>query len=104
MYEVLDFFGDDKEKLINEFNEYLFDYTSQISLDDIKKAKGKDESSVKKEKKVISPYTMGPKKKNKWIPRIIWTLIIILLVIGSYFLYQTIKDDPKSKNDINVIE
>ena len=92
------------DEMMDEFNEYLFDYTSQISLDDIKKAKGKDESSVKKEKKVISPYTMGPKKKNKWIPRIIWTLIIILLVIGSYFLYQTIKDDPKSKNDINVIE
>ena len=91
------------DDVLDEFNEYLFDYTSQISLDDIKKAKGKDES-VKKEKKVISPYTMEPKKRNKWIPRIIWSLIVILLIVGSYFLYQTVKDDNNSKNDINVIE
>ena len=54
------------DEVIDEFNEYLFDYTSQISLEDIKKAKNKDDS-VKKEKKVISPYTMEPKKKNKII-------------------------------------
>ena len=52
------------DDVIDEFNEYLFDYTSQISLEDIKKARNKDDS-VKKEKKVISPYTMEPKKKNK---------------------------------------
>ena len=97
------YLGLDYDKMVEEFNEYLFDYTSQISLDDIKKAKGKDES-VKKEKKVISPYTMEPKKRNKWIPRIIWSLILILLIVGSYFLYQTIKDDTNTKNDINVIE
>ena len=54
------------DDVIDEFNEYLFDYTSQISLEDIKKARNKDDS-VKKEKKVISPYTMEPKKKNKII-------------------------------------
>ena len=33
------YLGLDKEDLVNEFNEYLFDYTSKISLEDIKKAK-----------------------------------------------------------------
>ena len=97
------YLGLDYDEMMDEFNEYLFDYTSQISLDDIKKAKGK-EDSVKKEKKVISPYTMEPKKKNKWIPRIIWSLIIILIAVGAYFVVQTVIENNKSNNEINVIE
>ena len=97
------YLGLDYDEMMDEFNEYLFDYTSQISLDDIKKAKGK-EDSVKKEKKIISPYTMEPKKKNKWIPRIIWSLIIILIAVGAYFVVQTVIENNKSNNEINVIE
>ena len=32
------YLGLDKEQMVDEFNEYLFDYTSKISLDDIKNA------------------------------------------------------------------
>lgn len=84
------------DDVIDEFNEYLFDYTSQISLDDIKKAKSKDDS-VKKEKKVISPYTMEPKKKNKILPRIIWGLIIVLVIIGGCFVLKNYIDDNNAK-------
>ena len=87
------------DDVIDEFNEYLFDYTSQISLEDIKKARNKDDS-VKKEKKVISPYTMEPKKKNKIIPRIIWCLIIILVIIGGYFTYKTIADNNRAESNV----
>ena len=87
------------DDVIDEFNEYLFDYTSQISLEDIKKARNKDDS-VKKEKKVISPYTMEPKKKNKIIPRIIWCLIIVLVIIGGYFPYKTIADNNRAESNV----
>lgn len=93
------YLGLDKNEMIDEFNEYLFDYTSQISLEDIKKARNKDDS-VKKEKKVISPYTMEPKKKNKIIPRIIWCLIIILVIIGGYFTYKTIADNNRAESNV----
>ncbi|MEG0619417.1 MAG: helix-turn-helix domain-containing protein [Bacilli bacterium] len=84
------------DEVIDEFNEYLFDYTSQISLEDIRTAKSKDDS-VKKEKKVISPYTMETKQKNKLLPRIIWGLIIILVIVGAYFIYKTVTDDSSVK-------
>ncbi|MEG1048158.1 MAG: helix-turn-helix domain-containing protein [Bacilli bacterium] len=84
------------DEVIDEFNEYLFDYTSQISLEDIRTAKSKDDS-VKKEKKVISPYTMETKQKNKLLPRIIWGLIIILVIVGAYFIYKTATDDSSVK-------
>ena len=52
------------EDMIDEFNEYLFDYTSKISLDDIKKAKKKAErNQAKKDKRIASPYTIERRKK-----------------------------------------
>lgn len=51
--------GLDKEDLVDEFNEYLFDYTSRLSLDDIKEAK----KGKKPNKKIKSPYTVD--KGNK---------------------------------------
>ena len=92
-------FAKDIKRIEEELPEYLFDYTSQISLEDIKKARNKDDS-VKKEKKVISPYTMEPKKKNKIIPRIIWCLIIILVIIGGYFTYKTIADNNRAESNV----
>ena len=35
------YLGLNKEDLVDEFNEYLFDYTSKLSLDDIKQARKK---------------------------------------------------------------
>lgn len=49
----------DFEKLVDEFNDFLFDYTSKIPLDAIKKAnedKTKSEKSETK-RKITSPYT-----------------------------------------------
>ena len=42
------------EDLVDEFNEYLFDYTSKISIEDVKKK----QDSIGEEKDMVhSPYT-----------------------------------------------
>lgn len=69
------YLGINKEDLIDEFNEYLFDYTSKISLDDIKQAKGEVEV---KEEVIKSPYTQIPEKKSN--------IKIILLILGVIVL------------------
>ena len=51
------YLGLDYEKMVDEFNEYLFDYTSKISIEDIKKAK-KTVKPVEPIKKISSPYTL----------------------------------------------
>ncbi len=48
------YLGLNKEDLVDEFNEYLFDYTSKLSLEEIKKAQ-KEEKKDKIEKKIKSP-------------------------------------------------
>lgn len=77
------------EDMIDEFNEYLFDYTSKISLDDIKKAKKKAErNQIKKDKRIASPYTI--EKRRKINMKII--LIILLSFLAICILTFTVKE------------
>ena len=71
------YLGLDGEKLVDEFNEFLFDFTSKIPVAEIEKAKKEKKDD---RKKVISPYTIN--KKNKFpIPNYIIYIIIVLLII-----------------------
>lgn len=81
------------EDMVNEFNEFLFDYTSKISIKDIKEAQKKN---IKKEdvKRIASPYTMSTSKKSNSKSIIIYTLIIILVLIIAYFMFVLFKEKP----------
>lgn len=74
------YLGLNKEDLVDEFNEYLFDYTSKLSLEEIKKAR-KEEKKDKIESKIKSPYTIERNDGFYISPIIIYSLIIILIVI-----------------------
>ena len=79
------YLGLNKEDLVDEFNEYLFDYTSKLSLDEIKKAQ-REEKKDKIEKKIRSPYTIERKSGFYIPPVIIYTLIGILIVILLFLI------------------
>lgn len=81
------YLGLNKEDLVDEFNEYLFDYTSKLSLDEIKKAR-KEEKKDKIEKKIKSPYTIE-RKSGFYIPPIIIYILIGLLIILLLYLIIT---------------
>ncbi|MDD6879651.1 MAG: helix-turn-helix domain-containing protein [bacterium] len=55
------YLGLDPEKVIDEFNDFLFEHTSKISLNDILQAEEIDKKK-KEEKVVVSPYTHIRKK------------------------------------------
>ena len=61
------------DDLVDEFNEYLFDYTSKTSLDEIEAAKKEE---LNKDDKIRSPYTIDYYSKNN-----IWIYIIIALAL-----------------------
>jgi len=94
------YLGLDGEQLVDEFNEYLFDYTSKIPIDVIEKAK-QEKKEIKKD--FVSPYTI--KKKNKFF--IPWYIIIIIIIIvsllGGYFLFSNIKGNDFSDSDITYV-
>lgn len=86
------------EDLVDEFNEYLFDYTSKLSIDDIKNAKKKEVK--KEEQKISSPYTLEPKESYR-IPLYVYILLgLILLGVVGYFVYDYIKDNNDNQDKI----
>ena len=89
------YLGLDSEKLLDEFNEYLFDMTSKIPIELIKEAK-KDKNE---NNDTISPYTKESRKIK--VPKIIIGLaaIVILIVVG-YFIVSNYKGNDFSDNDI----
>ena len=81
------YLGLNKEDLVDEFNEYLFDYTSKLSLEEIKKAQ-KEEKKDKIEKKIKSPYTIE-RKSGFYIPPVFIYILMGLLIIMLLFLIIT---------------
>lgn len=77
------YLGLNYEDMIDEFNEFLFDYTSKISIEDIKKARKQVQAkSAQEEKRVASPYTIEYRRKYN-IPKWMIYIAIALLVLGS---------------------
>ena len=94
------YLGLDSEKVVDEFNDFLFEHTSKISLEDILEAKQKKEEE---EKKIVSPYTKSTKKHFnidnllKLKPLLIM-LIVILIILLSIFIYIKIVGSGKPNN------
>ena len=75
------YLGIDEKKIIDEFNEYLFEYTSKIPLADIEKAV-EQKNKEKSNDGISSPYTMEIKKTKKLYYALIYLLIIFLVIIA----------------------
>ena len=94
------YLGLDYDKMVEEFNEYLFDFTSKISIDDIKKAEKEHKKKEKKLKtvKISSPYT-SEKQQQKSIPKFLVIgagVLLVLILIYTIILFLTKKDDEVS--------
>ena len=90
------YLGLDSQKLIDEFNEYLFEYTSKIPVKDIEKTIKNMNSE--KEEKVSSPYTMAnnKKKNTRTIYILVYLLIFILVLLAIYWSVNQITVEKRS--------
>ena len=93
------YLGLNKEDLVDEFNEYLFDYTSRLSLDDIKMAK----KERKQAKRVKSPYTIEKSNTLSIVLFVLWLVILILVLVIVYFLININAVDDKDFVDGAVV-
>ena len=88
IYDYAKYLGLDEEKLIDAFNEYLFEYTSKIPIKEVKKAAQEQEKDEKELDKVISPYTREFKKHSM---KFYITIYVIALLIGVVILAWSVK-------------
>jgi cytoskeletal protein RodZ len=75
------YLGLDPEKVADEFNDFMFEHTSKISLADILEAEKKTNDEQKKQ--VRSPYTIIRKKKanTKGIAILFGAVLIVIILI-----------------------
>ena len=94
------YLGLDGEKLVDEFNEYLFDYTSKIPVDVIEKAKQEHKNDTKD---FVSPYTVV-KKNNFSIPKyLIFVIIIVVMLLVGYFVFFNLNGNDFSDSNITYV-
>lgn len=76
------YLGLDYEDVIDEFNEYMFEKTSKIPMEEIEKAVKEKEKEESESNRIASPYTKtAPIKSNKQFI-LYWFLIVVLIVIA----------------------
>lgn len=92
------YLGLDADKVIDEFNGFLFEHTSKISIEDIRMAARKMDE--KNNKKVHSPYTIIRKKKVGPWPFVGAFVCFILLVLIIYLILSIANKAPKRTNEL----
>lgn len=86
------YLGLDPTEVADEFNDFLFEHTSKISLEDILEAKKKIEE--KEENKIKSPYTKEYKQKKDYRQFIYILGGVILIAIIVYLIIALLEKEP----------
>ena len=96
------YLGLDSDEIIDEFNDFVFESTSKIPLDDIAKASKKKEK--RRDAKIKSPYTATENKNNT--SKILIVVLVVLLVIAiAFFCYnQFFKPDKNPSFDVSYLD
>lgn len=79
------YLGLDSDKLLDDLNDYLFEKTSKISLEDIKVSLSSAKKEEKDVKKIKSPYTKETKKSSSLFTILI-IMSIIVIVLGLFYI------------------
>ena len=76
------YLGLNPDKIVDEFNGFLFEHTSKISIDDIRSAQKRQEE---KDKKTRSPYTIEYKRKiSLWYVLGGISLFVFISLLGYF--------------------
>lgn len=81
------YLGVKTDEIIDEFNDFMFEHTSKISLDDILEArKLAKEKDLEEKPKIVSPYTNIRTPKFRINPLVLKRIMIVLGVIALFGL------------------
>lgn len=95
------YLGLDSEQVIDTFNEFLFEKTSKISLEDIREAQEKALQKEKEEKsKIRSPYTIPHKRRIRIWPILVWIGVVLLILSISLIIIKNINQEPVRNTEL----
>ena len=90
------YLGINPTKILDDFNEYLFEYTSRIPVEEIEKTMELNTKEEKDEEKIVSPYTQLSNVPKKGIYILIYILVFILVVLTIFWSVNQITVDKKN--------
>ena len=93
------YLGLDETALIDEFNDYMFEYTSRIPVKEIEKTISQMAKEETKNE-VESPYTKTRKKYNNWVYVIIYVFVALLVMLA---ILWSVKQVTINRNNTNTI-
>ena len=103
MYELKDmiasyakYLGLDVSKMLDEFNDFIFEKTSKISLDDIKNAKTKEV-----ENRISSPYTKIKHSKYDLAPIVLVIAVLLFISLIVYLVLKIVTEEPKISKELS---
>ena len=79
------YLGLDSDILLDDLNDYLFEKTSKISLEDIKVSLSNAKKEEKDVKRIKSPYTKETKKSSNLFTILI-IMSIIVIILGLFYI------------------
>lgn len=91
------YLGLDAVKMVDKFNEYLFEYTSKIPIKEIEEKIKEQQKQDEDDNKISSPYTKQINIKSK---KIIWIYVIIAIVVALVIFWavkQITVDNTKTR-------
>ena len=94
------YLGLDSEKIIDEFNQYIFEATSKIPIKDIEKQIIENKKNEEDDKKVISPYTKKEKSVKSGMYLVVYILLVMLMIVAVFWSVKQITINPISENYI----
>ncbi len=96
------YLGLDSDKLIDEFNEYMFEYTSKIPVKEIEKIAKKE--AKEETGKISSPYTRKPRKHNNAYYIGIYIVIFLLVILAIVWSVKQITIDNHTTNVVGYVK
>lgn len=90
------YLGLETEEIIDEFNDFVFESTSKIPLNEIAKASKKIEKM--ESGKIASPYTNTETNRKNYVKYIVIGLLAILFLCAAIFVINLIVDGRSNSN------
>ncbi len=105
IYDYAKYLGLDGDKLIDSFNEYLFEYTSKIPIDDIEKAivEQKKEENKEAKERIVSPYTNSVRKTGKWLI-VLYIVVAIIALLVVLWAVKLLTGNTSTTNMVSYID
>ena len=100
------YLGVDEDRISDEFNDFLFEKTSKISLDDVKKIKEEKKKKEKEEDndRVSSPYTKVKVNKYEIAPIVLGVIVVLLIALVLYIVLKVVKNKDSETRELMVVE